>query len=70
MQTNTKEDNLIDKLWCENSITPENEILNAKERRAKYDNIVNANNQLCLIKNRGYSQRASKNAKFRFFQDD
>lgn len=69
VQTNSKEE-LIDKLWCENSITPENEILNAKERRLKYDTIVNANNQLCLIKNRGYSQRASKNSKARFFQDD
>ena len=61
---------MIDKLWCENSITPENEILNNKERRAKYDTILNASNQLCLIKNRGYSHRAGKTAKTRQFQDE
>jgi hypothetical protein len=42
--------------------------LTAKERKARYDNILNANNKLCLIKNRGYSQRAV--AKSRIFHDD
>jgi hypothetical protein len=50
----------------ESSITPDNEILTAKERKAKYDNVINANN-LCLVRNRGYNQRAVK--KSRFFDD-